>query len=145
MQAAAQKELQAIYEQIQAQLAVLKDFQTKKSKQIDSRQQLDAQRSENELVKEELGNLDGDAGVYKLIGPVLVSQDQADAKMIVDKRLDYINSELKRVDAAIDVLDKQEDDTRGKVMDLQRKIQERAAQLQQQAAAAAQQVGGGGQ
>ena len=133
MSSAAQRELQQIYEQIQAHLAALKDLQAKKSKHIESRSQLDAQRSENELVREELTHLEPDAGVYKLIGPVLVSQDLADAKMIVEKRLEYITTELKRVDNTIDDFDKKEEEQRQKVMDLQRKMQERAAQLQQQA------------
>jgi len=32
--------------------------------------------------------------VYKLIGPVLVKQDTAEAKQNVSKRMDYINGEL---------------------------------------------------
>ena len=32
--------------------------------------------------------------VYKLIGPVLVEQDQGEAKANVDKRLEFIRSEL---------------------------------------------------
>ena len=32
--------------------------------------------------------------VYKLIGPVLVKQDQAEAKANVEKRLEFITSEM---------------------------------------------------
>ena len=32
--------------------------------------------------------------VYKLIGPVLIEQDQSEAKANVDKRLEFIRSEL---------------------------------------------------
>jgi len=32
--------------------------------------------------------------VYKLIGPVLVQQDQAEAKSTVDTRLDFIRNEM---------------------------------------------------
>ena len=32
--------------------------------------------------------------VYKLVGPVLLKQDQAEAKANVDKRLDFIRNEL---------------------------------------------------
>lgn len=32
--------------------------------------------------------------VYKLVGPVLVEQDQADAKSNVDTRLDFIRGEM---------------------------------------------------
>jgi len=38
--------------------------------------------------------LDADSNVYKLIGPVLVKQDQDEAKQNVQKRIDYINTEL---------------------------------------------------
>lgn len=40
--------------------------------------------------------MDSGATVYKLIGPVLVKQDMADAKQNVAKRIDYINAEIKR-------------------------------------------------
>jgi len=38
--------------------------------------------------------LDADSNVYKLIGPVLVKQDQEEAKQNVQKRIDYITTEL---------------------------------------------------
>ena len=38
--------------------------------------------------------LDADSNVYKLMGPVLVKQDQEEAKQNVQKRIDYINAEL---------------------------------------------------
>ncbi len=34
------------------------------------------------------------ANVYKLMGPVLVKQDLEEAMQTVQKRLDYINSEM---------------------------------------------------
>lgn len=38
--------------------------------------------------------LDDDAVVYKMMGPVLVKQEVAEAKQIVSKRLEYITSEM---------------------------------------------------
>lgn len=38
--------------------------------------------------------LNDDANVYKLIGPVLVKQDLAEANANVRKRIDYISAEL---------------------------------------------------
>lgn len=35
-----------------------------------------------------------DANVYKLIGPVLVKQDMAEANANVKKRIEYISAEL---------------------------------------------------
>ncbi|CAA2990632.1 prefoldin subunit 6-like [Olea europaea subsp. europaea] len=52
------------------------------------------QLGENELVLKELDLLNDDANVYKLIGPVLVKQDLAEANANVRKRIDYISAEL---------------------------------------------------
>ncbi|GMP87867.1 hypothetical protein CsSME_00040069 [Camellia sinensis var. sinensis] len=52
------------------------------------------QLGENELVLKELDLLNEDANVYKLIGPVLVKQDLAEANANVRKRIDYISAEL---------------------------------------------------
>ncbi|KAF8724559.1 hypothetical protein HU200_020820 [Digitaria exilis] len=45
-------------------------------------------------VWQELELLDDGANVYKLIGPVLVKQDLAEAKANVKKRIEYISAEL---------------------------------------------------
>ena len=42
----------------------------------------------------ELELLMEDANVFKLIGPVLVKQDLAEARANVRKRIDYISAEL---------------------------------------------------
>nr|XP_027108229.1 prefoldin subunit 6-like isoform X2 [Coffea arabica] len=66
------------------------------------------QLGENELVLKELELLNEDANVFKLIGPVLVKQDLAEARANVRKRIDYISAELKRLDATLqDLEDKQ--------------------------------------
>ena len=46
------------------------------------------------LRTQELDLLKDDANVYKLIGPVLVKQDLAEANANVRKRIDYISAEL---------------------------------------------------
>ncbi|KAK3038741.1 hypothetical protein RJ639_028348 [Escallonia herrerae] len=46
------------------------------------------------LCLKELDLLNEDANVYKLIGPVLVKQDLAEANANVRKRIDYISAEL---------------------------------------------------
>ena len=43
---------------------------------------------------QEFSTLKPDSEVYKLIGPILVKQDQADARANVDKRLEFIRSEM---------------------------------------------------
>lgn len=81
---------------------------------VESRQRLEAQLSENELVEkvcsepemmpcsqsdqsavvQEFKSLSSDNVVYKLVGPVLVEQDQAEAKSNVKTRLDFIRAEM---------------------------------------------------
>ncbi|MFQ6639217.1 hypothetical protein Gotur_015795 [Gossypium turneri] len=59
------------------------------------------QLGENELVLKELDLLNEDANVYKLIGPVLVKQDLAEANANVRKRIEYISAELRIIDSII--------------------------------------------
>ncbi|KAK2996653.1 hypothetical protein RJ639_036757 [Escallonia herrerae] len=51
-------------------------------------------RRERARPQGELDLLNEDANVYKLIGPVLVKQDLAEANANVRKRIDYISAEL---------------------------------------------------
>ena len=46
------------------------------------------------LPMQELDLLQDDTNVYKLIGPVLVKQDLAEANANVRKRIEYISAEL---------------------------------------------------
>ncbi|KAK6264490.1 hypothetical protein SCA6_019924 [Theobroma cacao] len=66
------------------------------------------QLGENELVLKELDLLNEDANVYKLIGPVLVKQDLAEANANVRKRIEYISAELKRLDASLQDLEEKQ-------------------------------------
>ncbi|KAJ0016880.1 hypothetical protein Pint_09981 [Pistacia integerrima] len=66
------------------------------------------QLGENELVLKELGFLNEGANVYKLIGPVLVKQDLAEANANVRKRIEYISAELKRLDATLQDLEEKQ-------------------------------------
>jgi prefoldin beta subunit len=129
MSVAIHPDIRAMYEDVQKHLAEMKGLQQKKSKCVESRHQLESQKTENELVREELYHLEDGAGVYKLIGPVLVSQDASDAKMIVEKRLEYITGEMKRTDITIDDFEKKEEAERMKIIDLQRRMQERQNQI----------------
>lgn len=61
---------------------------------VESRQRLDAQKGENESVKKEFATLIPSNTVYKLVGSVLLKQDQAEAKANVDNRLELIGSEM---------------------------------------------------
>ena len=63
-------------------------------KVVSSRQQLETQKKESEIVKEELDYLEDGTNVYKLVGPALIKQELAEAKATVLKRLEYIGGEM---------------------------------------------------
>ncbi|CAG8634871.1 490_t:CDS:2 [Paraglomus brasilianum] len=88
------------FQKLQKGMCFLPDF-ANLSKAIEARQRLDSQLQENEIVQKEFKLLKEDANIYKLIGPVLVKQDKSEAVSNVDKRLEYIRSEIKRVEGQI--------------------------------------------
>ena len=57
-------------------------------------QQYEHKKNENEMVKNEMDFLDDSDVVYKLIGPILVKQEIDEAKMTVEKRLEFITKEM---------------------------------------------------
>ncbi|CAN6470696.1 unnamed protein product [Victoria cruziana] len=72
------------------------------------RKQYTIQLGENELVLKELDLLNENSNVYKLIGPVLVKQDLAEANANVKKRIEYISAELKRLDGTLQGLEEEQ-------------------------------------
>ncbi|KAK7688411.1 hypothetical protein QCA50_008784 [Cerrena zonata] len=93
---------------------------------IDARQRLGAQQQENELVKKEFQQLTPNNTVYKLIGPVLVQQDQAEAKSNVDKRLEFIQSEVKRVEKQIEDGNAKLEKKKLEIVEIQTEIQQKS-------------------
>ncbi|KAI4295426.1 hypothetical protein L6164_035473 [Bauhinia variegata] len=81
------------------------------------------QLGENELVLKELDLLQEDANVFKLIGPVLVKQDLAEANANVRKRIDYMSAELKRLDATVQDLEEKQNSKKDAILKLQQRIQ----------------------
>ncbi|KNA03169.1 hypothetical protein SOVF_211780, partial [Spinacia oleracea] len=71
----------------------LRKLQKDIAKNHEIRKKYTVQLGENELVLKELDLLSEDANVYKLIGPVLVKQDLAEANANVRKRIEYISAE----------------------------------------------------
>ena len=57
------------------------------------------------VLQQELELLAEDAAVYKLVGPVLIKQDQFEAKSNVQKRLDFISGEMNSLDSQLKSLD----------------------------------------
>lgn len=68
---------------------------------IQSRTKLETQFQENKIVKEEFESLSSDSNVYKLMGPVLLKQDKEEAEENVNKRLEFITSEIEKVEKNI--------------------------------------------
>ncbi|BAO40967.1 prefoldin subunit 6 [Kluyveromyces marxianus] len=68
---------------------------------IVARQKLETQLQENKIVNEEFANLKEDTTVYKLTGGVLLPVEQFEAKGNVEKRLEFIETEIKRCEGNI--------------------------------------------
>lgn len=89
----------------------------------DNLRQLTAQKSENESVKKEFDVLEADGTIWKLTGPLLVRQDTADASANVDKRIEFINSEMLRVEEVIKKQEAEFEEKRGQLVEIQTQIQ----------------------
>ncbi|KXS17560.1 Prefoldin [Gonapodya prolifera JEL478] len=101
--------MSTLNEKLEGEVNALQEIQRQYNTAILNRQQLDSQLRENEAVKEEFAALKSESVVYKLIGPVLVKQDLVEAKSNVDKRLEFINGEIKRAETLLkDLTNKQE-------------------------------------
>ncbi|KHN75388.1 putative prefoldin subunit 6 [Toxocara canis] len=131
------------------EMAKFKRLEKDRERNAVNRQQLEGQLTENNSVKEasfhsilfrnvqnmsvrdeakiELDLLDDDATVYKLIGPVLVKQDLTEARQNVDKRIDYIKTEIKRLEETMaDAMRKQEEQ-KATLMKIQNSLKEMAS------------------
>ncbi|CAM9020722.1 unnamed protein product [Wickerhamomyces anomalus] len=69
-------------------------LQTELQDLLSSRQKLETQFQENSIVLNEFKNLEDDAKIYKLIGPVLLPQDKNEANINVEKRIEFIKNEM---------------------------------------------------
>ncbi|XP_076650571.1 prefoldin 6 [Halictus rubicundus] len=101
--------MEEIQMHFKTELDKYKQVQRDYQKTLRQRQQLEGQLHENIMVKKELDLLKTEDDVFKLIGPVLMKQDLEEAKQNVSKRMEYISSELNRVEELIVTLDKKQD------------------------------------
>jgi len=86
---------------VDEKLKQYKALQEDISKLFSNKQQALSQFNENTLVKGELDLLTDSNQVYKLVGPVLMSVELDESKSNVAKRLEFIETELKKIDSAI--------------------------------------------
>ncbi|GAA6017817.1 hypothetical protein JCM11491_004633 [Sporobolomyces phaffii] len=94
------------------------------SKAVENRQRLDAQKTENEGVKKEFSTLAPENQVYKLIGPILMKQDQDEAKHNVEKRLEWIDGEIKRTETNLKSLEGKLEAKKLEVMHIQTQLKQ---------------------
>ncbi|KAK9488112.1 Prefoldin [Lipomyces starkeyi] len=93
---------------------------------IEARQKLESQLQENKIVQKEFSILDDHSKIYKLIGPVLIPQDKGEAVLNVDKRLEFIESEIKRIEGQINDTRAKSDKKRAELISFQAQLQEKA-------------------
>ncbi|KAL6018720.1 Prefoldin subunit 6 [Candidozyma auris] len=89
-----------------------------------ARSQLETQLQENKIVLDEFEELDEDAKIYKMTGPVLLPHDYTEAKLNVTKRIEFIEGEIKRVEAKIEAQQKSMEETRGKLLQTKAQMQQ---------------------
>ncbi|KAL8869711.1 MAG: hypothetical protein Q9198_007817 [Flavoplaca austrocitrina] len=104
-----QQNLQTLSEEYQK-------LQTDLQTQITSRQRLESQQQENLAVRKEFNTLSTESTIYKLIGPVLLKQEKAEAESAVDGR--------KRVEKLISNMQEQSEGKKMEIYQLQMKTQE---------------------
>eukprot|EP00906_Rhabdomonas_costata_P021659 RCo031424 len=127
-----QKQLQEFQRRLDAELNEFKEQQKLGSKLAGQRSQMTTQLNENEMVKQELVLIQEGSQIYKLIGPVLVSQDKEDAMAVVEKRLEYLNGEISRLDKQIKDVETKQDQHRERIMEIQQQAQAAVQKQQQQ-------------
>ena len=88
-------------------------------------------KTENNIVKKELGLLDDEDIVYKLIGPILVQQETSEAKIQVDSRIEMINKEIHKLEKNYQENAKNMESNRAKIADIQGKLIQISKQAQQ--------------
>uniref|UniRef100_A0A9I9CFB2 Prefoldin subunit 6 n=1 Tax=Cucumis melo TaxID=3656 RepID=A0A9I9CFB2_CUCME len=115
--------LRELQRELEAKANDLSKLQKDIAKNHQVRKKYTVQLGENELVLKELDLLQDDTNVYKLIGPVLVKQDLAEANANVRKRIEYISAELKRLDSALQDLEEKQNSNRDAILKLQQRIQ----------------------
>ncbi|CAN6553347.1 unnamed protein product [Malus baccata var. baccata] len=115
--------LRELQRELEAKANDLSKIQKDISKNHQVRKKYTIQLGENELVLKELDLLSEDANVFKLIGPVLVKQDLAEARANVRKRIEYISAELKRLDATLQDLEEKQNSKKETIFKLQQRAQ----------------------
>lgn len=89
---------------------------------IEARSRLETQYQENKIVLEEFDSLNEDSKIYKLTGPILMPQDYSEAKMNVNKRIEFIQEEIKRAESKVGDQEKKIEGARATLLALRSKL-----------------------
>lgn len=114
-------------EVLKREVDAYKEVQQDIQKNHQARQQFTQQQSECEMVMKELELLEEGSDVFKLVGPVLVRQDLMEARSNVAKRLDFINTELKRLDSVLAAYQEKKAKRESEILRLQSELQKMQA------------------
>eukprot|EP00542_Grammatophora_oceanica_P011085 CAMPEP_0194027416 /NCGR_PEP_ID=MMETSP0009_2-20130614/1571_1 /TAXON_ID=210454 /ORGANISM="Grammatophora oceanica, Strain CCMP 410" /LENGTH=145 /DNA_ID=CAMNT_0038666473 /DNA_START=48 /DNA_END=485 /DNA_ORIENTATION=- len=110
---------------VEEEMAKFRGIQADVAKLNGDLQTVTAQLNENEMVKQELDLVGVEDGtVYKLVGPILMKNDLDDAKQTVEKRLEFIVGEKKRVENSLKEKEKLGNETARRVQELQAAMQQ---------------------
>jgi len=112
-----------LQQQLESEVKEFRNFQKQITILENSRAQYLTQQNENELVLKELELLEEEAEVYKLIGPALLRQQKQEAISNVNKRIEFIGCELKKIEDTSSDLEKKQAEKRNKIMTLQQQLQ----------------------
>ncbi|KAJ4962168.1 hypothetical protein NE237_022107 [Protea cynaroides] len=115
--------LRELQHELEAKASDLNKLQKDIAKNHQVRKKYTIQLGENELVLKELDLLNENANVFKLMGPILVKQDLAEANANVRKRIEYISAELKRLDGTLQDLEEKQNSKKDAILKLQQRIQ----------------------
>ncbi|OQS01623.1 hypothetical protein ACHHYP_00529 [Achlya hypogyna] len=127
----------ALAQRADAEMAAYRALQEEVTVLANQRQLYAQQQNENSMVKQELDLLDDGAKVYKLVGPVLLKQDTAEAKSNVSKRLEFIQNEMEKVEKKLQAKEEEAVKIRQNIASIQMQMQKSAAEGANAAAAQA--------
>ena len=113
---------------VDAETAKFRELQSELQKLQSDLQIVMGQRTENEMVLQELELLKESNVVYKLTGPVLIKQKLEDARDTVRKRLEFIRSELTKIQAKMEAKEKHGNELALKIQQMQAQLQQTTAQ-----------------
>ncbi|KAK4463503.1 Prefoldin [Cladorrhinum samala] len=113
--------------EIQAKLQALSEDYQKLQKELQetvmARQKLEAQKQENLGVQKEFKKLKEGETIFKLIGPVLLKQDQTEAESTVNGRLEWIDKEISRLEGHLKETQAKIEKKKGEIIQVQTSAQ----------------------